>query len=48
MTICEFREWHYFLDAVIPAFLNFQNKTTIIILIITIIILILDYIMDYI
>ena len=48
MTFCEFREQHYFHDIVIPAFLNFRNKTAIVIFIITIIILILDYIMDYI
>ena len=48
MTFGEFREQHYFHDVVIPAFLNFRNKTAIIIFIITIIILILDYITDYI
>ena len=48
MTFGEFREQHYFNDVVIPAFLNFRNKTAIIIFIITIIILILDYITDYI
>ena len=48
MTFGEFREQHYSHDVVIPAFLNFRNKTAIIIFIITIIILILDYITDYI
>ena len=48
MTFCEFREQHYSHDVVIPAFLNFRNKTAIVIFITTVIILILDYIKDYI